>query len=449
VRAALGALAVVAALDARAEPLVLYTRATPLEARTGVVEIRTVQEAIADVPVDCAGAEPGSYGCSSEQRFARVYGLDLALERRDARGQTPRLDAEPRGQIYLLLHLERDDLAAFDEELRRGLAGLAADAFVDAFAGLAPGASVFARIAALTPEPSWSCFEDGASRSASRYERRVETGPDGKREIVGSGTTTSTVPALVDRLCQGGAALLRSARSEELRTMPSARALREETALVEFVDQIPDVARAEDLLALPEGFSYTVRRRPGVVTSASRHSRDAQVKATFTRDEVEIGAEVVPAVFPPHVVATRGWLASWTVSTLEREVGSRPRETRAQPVRLRTALVATLPPAPLDGEGRPTGGAPPETVEPRFDTEAYLGQIADRLDRAARLDAETLADAISRDPAGLASQGWILFVCRERSATFELLPTRAAQDIVNAGELCAALDRALARAGVE
>jgi len=448
-RAAVGVLAVVAALDARAEPLVLYTRATPLEARTGVVEIRTVQEAIADLPADCVGAGPGSYGCSGEQRFSRVYALDFALERRDARGEVPRVDREERGQAYLFLHLERNDLTTFDEELRHTLAGLAADAFIDGFAGLSPQGEPFARIARLSPEPSWSCFEDGSSRSGSRYERHFETGPDGKREVVGSGTSSSTVPALVDRLCLGGAALLRSARPDELRTMPSARALREEAVHLGIVDGLPAVARTEDLVPLPGGFSYTVSDAPGVVQSASRHSDGSKVKASFARDGVRVGAEVTAATFPPYLVATRGWLAAWTVDTLERELGARPSETRVRSAQIRTALVATLPPTPVDGEGRPTGGTPPETVEPHFDAEAYLGAIAERLDRAARLDAETLAHAISVDPAGLASQGWILFVCRERTATFELLPTRASQEVVNASELCAALDRALARAGME
>jgi hypothetical protein len=433
------------ALEGHAAPVVLYTRATPIDTRTGVVAIRTVQEALADAPVDCAGAEPRSFGCWAEGRFTRVYGLEFSLERRDARGATPSVEVEPRGQAYVFLHLERDDLAAFDDELRRSVAALAPDAFVDPFAGLEPQGPPFSGIARVTPEPSWSCFEDRSSRVASVHDRQVTTGPDGKREIVSSGTTTSTVPERTLRLCDAGSALVRAAAPEDVRTMPSARAIREETVAIEFVDRIPATARAEDLVPFPDAFSYTVREAPGVSRSSSHRSEDSKVTASFAKDGVRIGAEVAPAAFPPHVVAMRGWLARWTVETIDRELGAQPTEKREQALVLRSALVATRPPTPVDPEGQPTGAAPPETVEPRFDATAYVREIASRLDRVARLDGDTLARVIVKDPAGLGSSGFVLFICRERSATFEILPTGAGQQVTNAGELCAAIDRALDR----
>ena len=431
-----------AALEAHAaEPVVLYTRATPIEARTGVVAIRTVQEALADVPVDCAGADPRSFGCTSGQRFARVYGLEFVLERRDARGTAPTVEVEPRGQAYLFLHLERDELNAFDDELRSRLAGLPADAFVDEYAGLAPEAEVFSRIARESPEPSWSCFEHGSSRAAAEYKREMGQDENGTRTVVRSGTTSYRSGPAVDPLCVTGPILVRSAALDEVRTMPSARALREETVLVGIVDQLP---RGRELLPLPDGLTYTTRKRPGVRSSTSRHSRDGRVvKASFTKGEVEIGAEVAPAAFPPHIVAAQGWIAAWTVETVDRELGVRPTEKRGQAFVLRTALVPTRPPTPVDDDGQPTATAPAETLEPRFDDEAYLGEIARRLDRVARLDGDTLARVIVEDPAGLGSQGFVLFICRERSATFEILPTGAGQQVTNAGELCAAIDRAL------
>jgi hypothetical protein len=424
-----------------AEPVVLYTRATPVEARTGIVEIRTAQEALADVPVDCAGAEPRSFGCWAEKRFSRVYGLELSFERRDARGDSPQVDLEPRGRIYLFLHLERDDLSAFDDKLRAYVAALAADAFVEPFAYLEPQGEPFSGVPRLSPEPSWSCFEDGSNRSAAVYERQVET-RNGKREIVGSGTSTRTTPEWTERLCSAGAALVRSAQPIELRTTPSARALREERVIVGFADLLPRDAQAEDLMPLPAGFSYTVSEAPGVLRSSSYRTQDSKVTSSFAKSGVRLGAEVVPAAFPPYVAATRGWIAEWTIETIDRELGARPSEKREQAIVVRSALVATRPPTPVDDQGKPTG-APPERVEPRFDGAAYLEEIASRLDHAARLDADTLAEAIAEDPAGLLSQGFVLFLCRERSATFELLPTGAAQQVTNAGELCAALDRAL------
>ncbi len=432
-----------AALGAHAaEPVVLYTRATPIEMRTGVVEIRTVQEALADVPVDCAGADPRSFGCTSGQRFARVYGLAFALERREARGDFPRVDAESRGEAYLFLRLERDDLAAFDDELRSRLSGLAADAFVDEYAGLTPGAEVFSHIARQSPEPSWSCFEHGSSRAAAEYKRETAQDEGGKKTIVRSGTTTYNEGPAVDPLCVTGPTLVRAAVPDEVRTTPSARALREETVLVEIVDQLS--RGGGELLPLPDGLTYTTRKRPGVRSSASRQSRDGRVvKASFTKGEVEVGAEVTPVAFPPHFVAAQGWIAEWTVETVDRELGVRPTEKRGQAIVLRTALVPTRPPTPVDDDGQPTATATAETLEPRFDDEAYLGEIASRLDRVARLDGDTLARVIVEDPAGLGSQGFVLFICRERSATFEILPTGAGQQVTNAGELCAAIDRAL------
>ena len=158
-----------------------------------------------------------------------------------------------------------------------------------------------------------------------------------------------------------------------------------------------------------------------------------------------MSASVEPAAFPAHVTASRGWLALWTIEGIDRELGFLPTEKLVQTVVLRSALVATRPPTPVDALGHPVEPPPAGTVEPRFDSDAYLVEIASRLDRAARLDMETLATAIAREPAGLGSQGFVLFICRERTATFEILPTGAGQQVTNAGELCAAIDRALER----
>ena len=442
-------LGLLCALEAGAEPLVVYTRATPVEARAGVVAIRMAQEALVDVPVDCPDAGQGTFGCRGEERFTRVYGLDFTLERRDARNGSTRFDVEDRGRVFLFLRLERDDLRDFDDEMRRTLLGLAADAFVEDFAGLEPAAAFLARVARLSPQPSFSCFESGPSRTAARYDRQTEKGSDGRVSVVSSGTSTYSLAALADPLCEAGHALLQSIPPDDLRTMPSARALREETVRVDAVDSLPAVAHPEDLVPLPDGFSYTVAEAPGVVRSLSRHSRDANVTASFTRDGVQYSAEVTPASFPPYVVATRGWLARWTIEARERELGPEPRDTLAGRSDLRVALAPTVPPTPVDEERRPTGEPESEAQQPSLDAEAYVAEIAARLDRTGAFEPGTLAELLASDPAGLESPGWILFICREASATFELLPTRAASDVINAGELCAAIDRALARAGVE
>ncbi len=401
-------------------------------------------------PRTAQAADPGSFGCSSEQRFTRVYGLGFALERRSARGGAPRVDLEQRGQAYLFLHVERDDLVTFDEELRRGLAGLAADAFVDDFAGLTPQGGPLSRIC-LASRPS---RRGAVSRRlephrvplrASRQGNRTENARSSAR---GSPAAPSPpLPLACARPVSPCSAPRSSTSCGRCRRRGRCARRRCERGDRRRTSRRPLAPRT--WFRCRTGSRTRSARRRAWRGAASRQSQNSRVKASFARDGVRIAAEVSPAEFPPYVVATRGWLARWTIDTLDRELGSRPSETLGPTSQVRTALVATLPPAPVDREGRQTRAAPPETVEPVFDAEAYIGEIANRLDRAARLDVDAVASAVSADPAGLGTQGWILFVCRERSATFELLPTRASQEVVNAGELCAAIDRVLARAGAD
>jgi hypothetical protein len=425
-----------------AETITLYRRATALETRTGIVEIRAVQEALADVPVECAGDERGSLRCWEEQRFSRIYGLRFILERRDARCQEPSIEVEARGEVYLLLHFEREELDAFDWQLRHELAALPADRFVSSHARLSPES--WPSIALSSPKPSWSCFERDNTREVGLHSRTLTAGPEGEPRVVEAGTRHIHTFGQTERLCRTASLLLQSAPPDEVRTMSSIAAVREETVGVRFVGRIPAVAQPEDLMPIPDRFLYTTREGQSPAEGLLAWSDETGTATVFAEDGTRIESVVVPAAFPAHKVV-RGWLGEWTVDTVEREMGPQPAEQNVRHVVVRSALVPTRAPIPLAGDGGSSRTPFREAVEPRFDKDAYLQTIRRGLEYAEKLEAAAIVDLIGGDSAGFRSSSFVLFICHNGSATFQVLPTTATQRVTNAEEVCSAIDRALER----
>jgi hypothetical protein len=441
------AAALLALSSAAADSRLVYRRSTPIDTRTGVVVLRTVDEPIVDIPADCTGAEPGTFGCAQERRFPRAYVLEFFLERRETRDGEKRTEIEERGRASLLLSLDPAERKGFDDELRAALATLSADAFAESFAGLGPTAGVFGGIARRSAEPSWSCFERGTSRQTGRYERQVEGG-----RVTGSGWTGFSEDEVTLPLCRAGAALASApgAGADELRTTPAARALSETDVAVAFANGLRRDAYAEDLAPLPRDLVYTVTRTPGVKRSESVQTNDALVQASYTQDDVKVSASAAPAALATAPVATNAWVARWTVETAERTMGPLPGEVRLSGVELRIALLPTLPPVPVDSRGKPAAPEAKETYAVALDADAMLAEIGERLDDAAALDAAALEAAVADHPSGLGSQGWLLVVCRpDGSADYRLLPTKAVARVENADAFCAAVERQLSGAGID
>jgi len=431
----------------RGEWRTVYRRATPIDARTGVVEMRIVDEPIVDLPADCPGETEGSFGCRQERRFPRVYVLDFSLERRDSRESQSRVEVEDRGRISLFLHFDSSDRRRFDDELRQELASLAADAFAENFAGRESSSGVFSTIAPRSLEPSWSCFEHGSTREAKRYERHVERGPNGSTRITGSGWSGYGLDAVTGPLCEAGTTTVHSVPSEEIRTMPVARALLERSVDVGFADGLRRTSYAEDLIALPPDLVYTIQRDPGVGRSESVHTSDGLVSASFTSEEMKVSATASASSLEARFVTANAWVARWTV---ERRLGPMPAEEILDRSDLLVALLPTVPPRSLDDQGNPAEVEFSETYTIDFDADAFLGEIAERLDEAATIDATSLERAVADYPAGLLSRGWLLTMCRpDGSADYRLLPTKAVAPLENAVVFCSAVERRLSTEGVE
>jgi hypothetical protein len=413
-------------------------------------ESRIVDEPIVDVPADCPGESEATFGCRQERRFSRVYVLEFSFERRDSRGTQSHIEVEDRGQISLFLHFESSDRREFDDELREELANLAADAFAENFAGMGLSSGVFSTIARRSLEPSWSCFEHGSTREAKRYERYVERGPDGTTQITGSGWSGYDLDAVTGPLCEAGSATVHSVPSEEIRTMPVARALLETTVSAGFADGLRGTSYPEDLMALPLDLTYTIQRDPGVGRSESVHKEDGLVSASFSSEEMKISATASAAMLEARFLSTNAWVARWTVETVERRMGPMPAEEFLDRSDLLVALLPTLPPSSLDEEGNPGEAEFSEAYAIDFDANAFLEEIAERLDETAAIDVASLERAVADYPAGLRSSGWLLALCRpDGSADYRLLPTKAVAPVESAAVFCTAVERRLSTEGFE
>ena len=163
--------------------------------------------------------------------------------------------------------------------------------------------------------------------------------------------------------------------------------------------------------------------------------------ASLTEDGAKRTAVTVPAELPPAAVTRGAWLSRFTLETVERRFGPLPTEELLDRSALLVALLPTFPAVPVDDSDRPQPAARRETYAIRFDPQAFLETVAQRLDRQAAVDAATVEEAVTLRPAGLESEGWVLVVCRpDGTADYGLPPTRARSRLTNADLFCAAAD---------
>lgn len=419
----------------------VYRRAVPVELRTGVVAVRAVHGALMDVPVECE-PQGGGLTCREATRFPTVYAVGFELEKRETREDGPRIDLVDRGTVYLALRFDAADEEAFAEQLRQVLAGLSPDAFGESFAGLGDDKPPFASIREKSVEPSWTCFQDGSRLRATRHSRKTMVLPDGSSGVASVSTDTYSGKEVTGPVCDGAASAVENAHPEEIRTTPLPHVLRETVVRSRIEDELVLEAYADDLVALPEGASFTMAPSgagSGEATSTVREGTFS--KASHTDNHVKRTAVTVPAELPSGAVTRGAWLSRWTIETVERRLGPLPGERVLDRDSLIVVLLPTLPPVPVDENDRPRPTARRDTYPVRFDSEAFLEEVARRLDRQANLDLETLETAIAVYPAGLRSNGWILVVCRpDGTADYGVPSTRARSRVTNAALFCAAAD---------
>jgi len=419
----------------------LYRRVVPIEATTGVVSIRESVSPRLDVPGTC---DDGSMTCTVTRQYARAWRIDFEVESRKTIGEDVLLEREGRGTAWLALAAGRDDEESYDEYLRQELARLGAAAFDEPHAGLKADRRPFdGPVSARSAEPSWSCFENGAARSATRFSREITVGDDGTKQVSGTSSNTYRGEEVTKPLCSILDEATTSAYPEVIRTMSTPRVLIEEVLSVDVADMLPAQAWADELVALPDGAWLARREVPGVRHSTGRSRNNDIVESRLAVEEVETSARIIPAELPTAAARTHVWHSRWTFETVERRVGPMPETRLLDSWSLTASLMPTLPPRDLDRDRETeTGPAAADGPLPlRLDQEALLTSVGESLDFSAEISPAVLADAIVSKIAGLDSPGWILVLCRpDAGATWGLAPTPGRTRLLNGDEYCGTVE---------
>lgn len=415
---------------------VVFERVQPVEVRTGVVRLCTVQAPLLEVP-DLA-TRPPREEAGREERFSRLYSMDFALEQRGHDGA----DKEDRGALLLAVRADADDLLGLDEKLRSLLTSLGPDSLSRPLAGIQEASADFLGVAEISTEPSWACSRRGGPGSVGStivYHRQTEKGPDGVRRVVGTSSSSSSAEDQARRLCASFAQATRGCVAEELRTLPSPRAVHELRVEVEAATTLPSQVRREDLIALPDGAQVSKTRAPGTFSGGSA-SAD-QSRGTYVDREVEWTVTTAPASLPLELLARGAHVSRWSVRERERRLGAHPSD-EVHTVAVRT--VAFIPVAPAAFPDEP----PPSTLPVEFSADQLRDDVAEALDAASQVDGALLEAALRGEPVQgpqwLQSEGWMTVLCREDgTAWFGLPPTAARSPVTNAAVFCAAMERML------
>ena len=410
---------------------VVFERVQPLEVRTGVVHLCTVQAPLLDVP-DPKGT------AWRENRFARLYTLDFVLE---AHGRD-RSAREDRGALLLALRAETGDLTALDDKLRSLLQSLGPDAFGLPLAGIQEGSPGFLGLAEISTEPSWACSRrggPGSNGSTTVYHRQTETGSDGQVRVLGTSSASSSNEEQARRVCGSFVQAAQGCAAEEIRTLPSPRELHEIRVEVEEASTLPREMRRQDILPLPEGVEVTKKRAPG--TWSGDASSPDRARGTYTDREVEWSVTTAPASLPLELLARGAHVSRWTVRERERRLGFAPTD-EVHTTAVRT--VAFFPIAPASFPDDP----PSPTLPVEFSAEQLRDDVAQALDAASQVDGALLEAALRGEPVmgpqWLRSEGWMTVVCRDDgTAWYGLPPTAARSSVTNSQIFCAAMERML------
>jgi hypothetical protein len=425
---------------ALAQPaLELYRRVVPLETTTGVISLRERLGVQIEVPEEC---EDGALECTALHRYGRVYGIGFEVETRRKQGDDLFVEREPRGTAYLALAAERDDEDSYDERLRSVLAGLSAASFDEPYAGLRADRSPFGRtVAERSVTPSWSCFEEAAAGSVTRYSRDLTVSEDGTESVTGTHSSTHGRSDLAGPICRELNETTAGAFPDEIRTISTPRALIEEVLSVDVSDLLLKEAYPDQLVPLPDGSELTRRKVPGVSRSQGISRRDDEVRSRLAVNEVETEAFIFPAELPEAAVRENAWHSRWRFETIARRIGPLPESRTVESWSMTVSLLPTRPPRDLDnGNEEPYENEPNAAFDVHMHEDALFTSIGKALDLRAELSASALADTIVKHVSGLDAPGWILVICPpDGTATWGLPPTRGRATVNNGKAFCRAV----------
>ena len=434
-----------------ARPAELLRRAETLKERVGRVELRRTYGARLEVVVDC---EADKRGCVEERAYDEVMRIDFVLGTQELDGDSVVTSEDPVGTIYLATHFRDEDRESFREELEQALRSLSADAFDKPFAGLEPMQAPFDKPSLSTRSvlPSWACFESGGKTATTvRFHRTM----NGSR-LLGIGAKRYAQPPTA--VCDEIRAATESAYPDVVRTLASPRLLVE--LVVEHDDVLAfDTSDSGGLLERPRGVQLIKQEMPtgGSLESSSRAVSDGLSRAAHGEDGWRFDAWAEPTAIPISALDENAWLHAWTISTVERELGTHPEEQVVGRTVLFAAYLATVPAARLT-QTAPDGSYPvSESGHLAIEVEQPVNESHARVDRAAFFERivgdlgshggapeQRLTSWLSRPAAGLESEGWLAVVCHgDGSATYFVPPTKAANRVTNADLFCAALEARL------
>ena len=435
----------------------IYRRASILDMRSGVMEVREVIAPLADVPVIGRG---GASTETTAQRFARAYRVAFLEELRsaDEAGERRALRT-PLGEIHLALAFEREDEELYDDELRDALSSLSAEAFAEPLAGLDQRTPPFdaSTVAARTQEPSWACFETAETTRATRYTRTVTPHRDGGEPTVATGSAGYSDEEITAPLCDGLRNLTEPSRPVVIRTAPTPLSLLETTVRVAEAGGIPGRLTRDELASLPDEAVMLRRRNPGTKRAIHRGERGSLTSGSFTLEGETLITALKPANLRPQLLDGPAWLARFGVEVSERAHGPAPSDTPLETWDIHVALLPVGPPTEVeadfelefDEEGRAVGVkrpaselSPDEEANVQFDSDAFVEKVAERLADERSLTTGALESALTQQPGGLASRGWLMIVCRDDgTATYGVPPAPSRNVVTNPGELCDVLRR--------
>lgn len=415
---------------------VVFERVEPVEVRTGVVRLCSVQAPLLEVPdLEARPSRPGAW---REDRFARLYTVDFQLETRRRGG----IEEEDRGALLLAVRTGSQELLALDERLRSLLLSLGPDAFVRPLAGIEENAPDFLNLAEISTEPSWACSRRGGRGSigsATMYSRKTERSPGEQVRVIGTSTASFSEENQARSVCETFLEAAHGCLSEEIRSLAVPRELHEWRVEMDEASTLPRELARDDVPPLPQGVERSKKTVPGTMMGTSLSADGSQ--GSYIDREVEWAVRTAPSSIPLDLLAHGAHVSRWKITERQRRFGVLPRNDETVTA-MRTVAFVPLPPLAAPDE-RP---APLFPVE--LNAELFREDIGHVLDAASTLDGDVLELALrggsGAGPQWLRSEGWLMVVCREDgTAWFGLPPTAAWNVVTNAALICAAMERML------
>lgn len=422
----------------------IYRRALVLEDVVGRVELREAYG------VRLFACTAGPEECTETHRvYDDVARLDFLVEHRSKGDGAIARSRTDRGTLFWAVAARLSDIGSLRELVEADLARLAPEAFAEPLAGwkaTKPPPLDPRRLRLEIEAPIWIC-----ARSKDRFDGfSIAAGPPAE------GAVTFRLAGYPEPLnCEQMAAATETVEPRIFETMPSPARLLE--VVVEHRESVGLDGDPSTFLPAPPEIRVYGERAPAGSEGEVAIEEDDLVYSEVVHGDRRLAAFARPASIPLDALDRNGWLHRFAVITLDRRLGTRPREERASRFDLHVAYLPKEPPCRLEpppetsdrGISRlyealhkappPCGGRWPPSP-PSVNGERWLAEIASVLERDARSPSELLEELVLAPAAGLESGDWLAVACRgDGTASYGLPPTRARARVVNGALFCGAL----------